>query len=105
MLILKTFREEIFEREYSEMSLDILAVHNSGNGGYVEACLGCYVLQDHRLEMCLVSIHEIVVLIIHYGLHRTQKSIVSLFQCLHEPLCRVHFLLYESGGLLLLPLR
>ena len=31
LLILKTFREEIFEREYSEMSLDILAVHNSGN--------------------------------------------------------------------------
>ena len=86
LLIFKTFGEEILQREDAEMSLDIFAVHDSGYGRNVEACLGCDVFQYHRFEIGLVPVHEIIVLVIHDGLHGAEQCVVPLFQRLHEPL-------------------
>jgi len=53
--------------------------------------------------MGLIPIHEIVVLIVDYSLHRALECIVPLLYRLYEPFCRIQLLLDEYCRLLLLP--
>ena len=85
------------------MGLYVLAVHNPGYGGDVEAGLLRYILEYHRFKIGLIAVYEVVVLEIQYGLHSLGKGVVALLDRLYEPLCRIEFLLHEGRGLLGLP--
>ena len=102
LLVFKSFGEEILERENAEMRLYVFAVHHSGYGRNVEACLGGNVLEHHRLQVRFIPVHEVVMLVVHDGLHRAEQCIVTLFQRFYKPFGGVHLLLHESGSLFLL---
>ena len=51
------------------MGLNVLAVDNSRDCRDIESCLFSNILEDHRLKMGLVTIDEVVMLIVHDGLH------------------------------------
>ena len=87
------------------MGLYVLAVHHPRNGRDIESCFLCYILENHRLQVGLISIHEIVVLIVDDCLHRAFECIVPLLDCLHEPFRRIQLLFDEHRGILLFPLR
>ena len=87
------------------MGFDIFTVDHSRNGRYVETCLFRNVLQDHRFQMGLVTVDEIVMLIIYDCLHGAGQGIVTLLDSLYKPFCGIQFLLHECGGFLLFPFR
>ena len=85
------------------MGLNVLAVDNPGDGRDVKAGLRRYVFEYHRLQMRLITIDEIVVLVVHYSLHRAFQSVVALLQRLHKPFCGIQLLLDKGGCLFFLP--
>ena len=87
------------------MSLDVLAVRDTGNRGYVIPRLVGYILENHRLDFRLIPIEEIVALIVEYRLHRCHQRRVALTEGIDEPFCGFKLLLHKGSGLFLRPLR
>ena len=85
------------------MRLDVLAVHNAGDGGDVEPRLLGDILEHHRLQVRVVTVDKIVVLVVENGRHRALQRVVPLLERFHEPLGGVELLLDEGRRLLLLP--
>ena len=66
---------------------------------YVEIRRVGDVLEDHRAQLRLVAVDEILALIVQYGLHRMHQRVVALLDRRNEPFGRVDLVLDELDRL------
>ena len=99
---LHRLREERLEQNNAEMRLRILTIHHTRDGRYVQPRTVGNILQDHRSELTLVAILEILLLKRQYLLHRAHQRVVALLDCRDKPLRRVDLALYELHRLAVL---
>ena len=76
--------------------MDVFAVRHPGNCADVHANAIRNVLENHGLQIDVVSTEEVCTLMLNDGLHGLGQRFLALNDGIHKPLGRIHLLLDKS---------